>query len=220
MIVAVVGGQGGVGKSTVALNLAAALDAVLVDADLTHPDQPTPDGPSIQDVLAGRVDPTRALDTSGPVDHLPSRRSLAGARAADFDALEETVETLHRRADHVVIDAPPGRARDVGHVLLTADVAVVVTTPTEASVAGAEAMRELALDANASVGAVVRNRVRDDGLDADIVETRLQAPVVSIEESATIADAMASGRPVAAVDDASAAEPFERIRSLLVRVGR
>ena len=83
MILAVTAGKGGVGKSTVAYNLGAELDAVVIDADLGMADLPTTHGPDLHDVLADRATPLEAVREEGPVDLLPCGRSLAGARAAD-----------------------------------------------------------------------------------------------------------------------------------------
>ncbi|MEF8821901.1 MAG: P-loop NTPase, partial [Halovenus sp.] len=77
MILTVTAGKGGVGKSTVAYNLAAELDAVVVDADLGMADLPTSRGPDLHDVLAGRASATEAVREGGPVKLLPCGRSLA-----------------------------------------------------------------------------------------------------------------------------------------------
>ena len=144
MILAVVGGKGGVGKSTVAYNLGAALDAVVVDADLAMADLPTGRGPDLHGVLAGRAEPVEAVRESGPVALLPCGRSLAGARACEPTALVAAVEAVRDEYGRVVVDCPAGLSSDAGLPLLAADACVLVTRPTEAALAAAMRARELA----------------------------------------------------------------------------
>ena len=83
MRLTVTAGKGGVGKTTVAYNLAAELNAVAVDADLGMADLPSARGPDLHDVLAGRASAVEAVREGGPVAVLPCGRSLAGVRTAD-----------------------------------------------------------------------------------------------------------------------------------------
>lgn len=74
-VIVVVGSHAGAGASTVAYNLGAQLDAVVVDAgaDLAG----TRRGPDLQDVIAGRAAPIEAVREDGPVAILPCWRPLA-----------------------------------------------------------------------------------------------------------------------------------------------
>ena len=195
MIVAVAGGKGGVGKSTLALNLGAALDAVVVDADLAMADLPEGRGPDLHDVLAGRADPLEAV-RSGPVAMVPCGRTLAGARAADPRELVDVVETVAAEHGTVVVDAPSGMAADAGLALHAADRSVLVTTADESAVAGALRTRELARALGAGVAAVALNRCERPP-PRRVVRDALGAPVTAIPESDAIAEARRRGRPVA-----------------------
>lgn len=218
MIVAVVGGNGGVGKSTVALNLGYALDATVVDTDIAVPDLPGSDGPDLHDVLAGRASAADCVQRVGPVRILSAGGTLAGAHAADIDALDDVVETLHRRAGHVVLDCPAGLARDVGAAVAAADTTVLVITPDEPTLENATRARQLAVDLEAPPGAVAVNRVPDDGGETDTtrVEDALMAPAVSIDRHSAVAESLRTGRPVGdARPDAPAVEAFERLAQLV-----
>lgn len=144
MRLAVVGGKGGVGTSTVAYNVGAALDAVVVDTDLAMADLPPSQGPDLHDVLAGRADPVEAVREGGPVDLLPCGRSLAGARAADPTALAGTVAAVADAYGAAVVDAPTGSGPGPGLALQVADACVIVTTPEPVAVADAGMTRSLA----------------------------------------------------------------------------
>lgn len=214
MIVAVTGGKGGVGKSTVSLNLARELDAVVVDGDLSTADLPRGTGPDLHDVLAGQADPTDAVERFWTIDLLPCGRTLEGARAANLERFETTVDVLQREYGWVVIDSPAGLARDVGVQIESADVTVMVTNPDPAAIQDVFRTRGLAMKLETPTGAVALNKA--DRTTAKVIEedleSKLGAPVTPIPEQAEVNDAQEDWVPVRdAAPKSHAVEPFETL---------
>lgn len=205
MILAVTGGKGGVGKSTVALNLAAELDAVLVDADLGMADLPRGRGPDLHDVLAGRATVLEAVTEVGPVTLVPCGRSLAGARAVDPTTLADTLERLARQVGPVVVDCPAGLSSDVGLPLVAASACLLVTRPAEPALTAALRVRALARALDAPLTRVALTVPPDVSVDTDAVATTLGAPVTPIPHSPAVARAQSRGRPVSTVAPADPA---------------
>lgn len=198
MILAIAGGKGGVGKSTVALTLGSLLDGVVVDADLGMADLPTGRGPDLHDVLAGRATPMEAVCRVSDTALVPCGRTLAGARASSPDALTDTLNAINQQAGPVVVDCPAGRAADVGLSLQAADRCLLVTTPDRLAVPDALRTRALARVLDTGIERVVLNKVGDDP-PVDRVRQIFGTPVTSIPASAAVQRATATGQPVPTV---------------------
>jgi len=142
----VMSGKGGVGKSTVSVNLAASLalhgyQVGILDADIHGPDIPRMcgvenrplvshgDGINPVKVFKGLAvismgllshDPDKAIVWRGPLKHRAIKQFLGDVNWGDLD--------------YLVIDLPPGTGDEplsVAHLIKNVDGAIIVTTPQE-----------------------------------------------------------------------------------------
>jgi flagellar biosynthesis protein FlhG len=154
--IVVASGKGGVGTTTVAVNLAVSLAlngrrTVLVDADLGRADATSlcraSDVYTVADVLAGRRGVHETL-TSGPagVQVLPgawATGSFAECSPAAQQRLLDELMRLGPHADYVVIDAGCALDQIAGRFWQAADRVLVVTSPESVAVTNAYAAIKL-----------------------------------------------------------------------------
>ncbi|WP_418280573.1 AAA family ATPase [Halorubrum sp. DTA98] len=218
MILAITGGKGGVGKTTLAYNVAAALDAVVVDADLGMADLPKGRGPDLHDVLAGRAAVTETI-RSGPVDVVPCGRTLAGARASELTRLDDALRALTRARGTVVVDCPAGRRADAGVPLAVADACLIVVSPRAFALADAIRTRELARELDAGLVGCAVNRVTEEP-PVEAIADALGAPVEVVPADPRVGRSVEAERPVVrSAPESTAAAAVDRLTKRVPSVG-
>jgi len=171
--IVIASGKGGVGKTSLAVNLAIALaragkKTVIVDADVAMASVGIMLGIerapiSLHNVLMGEVDVRDAV-YEGPngVKYVPSGLSLERLKKIEYEKLKGAIEALSDAYDFVIIDSPPGLGQDAMAAIRAARELLLVVTPEPASLADALKIKSIAEKNNVKIIGVVTNFITRD----------------------------------------------------------
>jgi len=169
-VIGIISGKGGVGKSTIAINLAticalSEIENLLIDADLGNPTVALHLGLwqhsyGLQDVLLrkAKLGDAIILHPASGMRIIPA--SLKYQKQVDLDNLKSVIDDIETY-NMVMVDSPPGITNDVENIMRACTDLIVVTTPDIPSVTSATKIIDIVSDmkAGSQVMGVVINRV-------------------------------------------------------------
>ena len=166
--IGIVSGKGGVGKSTIAVNLATLFtasdyDNLLIDGDTSNPSVGLHLGIwqhsyGLQDVLVGKITPEEAvvLHPATGIRVIPS--SLQYTKEVSMKNLNKVLDSV-KTYRCIIIDSPPGLSEEVENIMKACSELVVITTPDIPSVTSATKIIDLAENDRIPVVGLVVNRI-------------------------------------------------------------
>jgi len=207
---AILGGKGGVGKSTLTANLGIAMadfgaNVIAIDANLTTPNLGMHLGiplypKTMHDVLKGRVAITDAIYRhSSGLRVIPAGISLEDLRGVDPKELSTHLLDLVGIVDHILLDASAGLGREAIAAQESADETLLITTPDMPSVTDALKASKIGEQLGTRTLGVVVNRItgRKHEMTYDEIATMIDARIVAeIPEDPVVAEAIAARTPI------------------------
>ncbi len=225
-------GKGGVGKSQVAINLAAALHSVGVKPVLVDGNLPTPDlslyldlpmdSKTFNDLLAERAtaDEVVISHESTGLRVVPSSIQLSLLEEFQTKKVTRGFEKFKGVSDTVIIDSAPGLGKEVIQAARAADKVIVVATPDITSLTGAYKTVQLCRMLGKDVTGVLLNRVgrfKSELSDAAVLNMMDQLPILGkIPEDRYLAASSMRAKPVVqAFPHSPSARAFRRLACTL-----
>jgi ATP-binding protein involved in chromosome partitioning len=167
-IIAVGSGKGGVGKTTVAVNLAIALSKMghrvgLIDADIYGPNVPLMMGSTQQPKVTGQMiapNLTHGIKTISIGYISPGDKPLVMRGPMLHQIIRQFLQQVEwGELDYLIIDLPPGTGDVVISLVQTVPLtgAVVVSTPSDVSLEDARKALEMFAQVNVEVLGIVEN---------------------------------------------------------------
>ncbi|MFH0831302.1 MAG: cell division ATPase MinD [archaeon] len=228
-IIVITSGKGGVGKTTSAINLAAALnllgkEVILVDANITTPNvglhlgaPVTPE--SFAHVLSGKTKVHEAVyEHHSGMKVMPS--SLSIQKNMDLDRVHEVARKLKRLAEIIIFDSAAGLGREAIMAIEAADDIIIVTQAEMPALADALKTIKLAERLDKNVKGVVLTRFKDSMQEESIenIEAMLETPILEIipedeavGEALRMKDAVVHTHP-----ESKAAKGYKRLAAKLL----
>lgn len=171
-ILGFVSGKGGVGKTTVTVNMGVALsqmgkDVTIVDTDFSASNLATYLGRyqhpvNIQDVLHGRDELESAIFQHPTGMNVVTASNELGKVEPDTSELRNILEQMSDFSDYVLVDCPPGINSTVHSVMESCDEIMVVTEPTQTAGVNAAQVVEKAMELKKPVLGTVVNKFEED----------------------------------------------------------
>ncbi|MEK6889523.1 MAG: cell division ATPase MinD [Nanoarchaeota archaeon] len=192
-IITITSGKGGVGKTTTAINLGAALnafgkDVIVVDANLTTPNVGLHLGAPIVPVTLNHVLSGKAKIIDAIYEHesgtkvIPSSLSIRELRKINHGKLKEVGKKLRKMADYIIFDSAAGLGEEALCSLEAGDELIIVTNPEIPAVTDALKTSKVIEQMGKQVKGVIVTRVKGLKTEMTIQNLRemLELPIIGI----------------------------------------
>ncbi len=193
MIIVSTSGKGGVGKTTLAINLATALkffgkDVVLIDGNITTPNVNIYLGfplteVTLNDVLRGERHITEAIYLH-PIGLrvVPASLSLKDLHGVEIERLEDVTKELKNYSDVIVVDSAAGLGREALAAITAGETITVVVNPELPSLADALKVIKIAEELGNKDVKIVVNRYnpKHSKISLSQIEVYLEKPIIGV----------------------------------------
>lgn len=214
-VIVITSGKGGVGKTTTAINLAAAMnhfgkDVLIVDGNLSTPNigihLNSPEVPiSLNHVLLKKAGLDEATyEHESGIKIVPSSLSIKELKKIKPKKIKDFKNDFKKSSDIVIFDSAAGLGEEAISVIEMADELIIVTNPEIPAITDALKTIKLAESFNKKVLGTIISRVKKDEIEMqpETVKDMLEVPVlgmvpedITVKKSLNAKDAVVHTHP-------------------------
>lgn len=232
-IIVIISGKGGVGKTTTAINLGAAMnyfgkDVLLIDGNLSTPNVGihlnSPEVPvNLNHVLSKKAEAYEAVyEHESGMKIMPSSLSVKELKKVKYEKLKDFKEDFKKLSEYVILDSAAGLGIEAQAAIELADEIIIVTNPELPAITDALKTIKIAEQLNTPVTGIIVTRVRKNKFEMhpEAVKEMLEVPVLGmVPEDIDIQKALSmKGAIVHVLPKSNPARAYKEIASRILDV--
>ena len=192
-VIVITSGKGGVGKTTTAINLGAAInyfgkDVLVIDGNLSTPNigihLNSPEVPiNLNHVLSKEAEPYEAVyEHESGIKIMPASLSIKELKKVKHTKIKDFKKDFKKISDNVIIDCAAGLGEEAISVIEIADELIIVTNPEMPAITDALKTIKIAEELKKPVIGAIITRVKKNKIEMqpETVKEMLEVPILGM----------------------------------------